>query len=379
MFNLGFSHGLDNYGRTDYLDRVCEEFGFESYNRVENMDGTTNDKMVWRGHYFGESGKYNMYPSHCHYGVAFEDSKCCRNGVRFPNYDAFVCNPYDDRLPSWIKVPLKGGGDTSAYCVFGNEVNVANRGLTCEVKPRSCGAPTNTAEMPGGFASVVTATSTAVHAGSTSIQLVDVSQIEVGDGLVIVNEEDYETATVTSVSPGRTRSRRDYGTVALDVALKISYPAGATVTTFRMPPAAADEPLAPGAGNSTGAEDGGDGAAPESRDGHMVAWIILATLFVLTWAVIMAIYLRRRQDGRSPIPQTMQMRPMSTPNQLAQEGKGFVETEGKGFVRGASTYSVTRIRNNNSVEVTADAGQVYNIPTETSFNADYAQNIPSEA
>jgi len=79
---------------------------------------------------------------------------------------------------------------------------------------------------------VTTASSVEAAAGSTSLALADVSQISVGDDLVLgEGEHNYEIATVTAVTVAGSRSRRDDvgGTVTLAAPLRNTHPAGTSV------------------------------------------------------------------------------------------------------------------------------------------------------
>ncbi len=64
------------YGKTDYLDKICKEFGYNAYSG--NFGGDTCS-----------GGSPRQYPSHCGQGWL---GSCCNNGCGNTNYSAFFCN-----------------------------------------------------------------------------------------------------------------------------------------------------------------------------------------------------------------------------------------------------------------------------------------------
>ena len=63
------------YGHLDYLDNICQEFGYSSYASTHGGDQCT--------------GSAYMYPSHCGQGWL---GTSCWNGCGNANYDGFYCN-----------------------------------------------------------------------------------------------------------------------------------------------------------------------------------------------------------------------------------------------------------------------------------------------
>lgn len=63
------------YGYTNYLDTICQEFGYASYSSPYGGDSC--------------SSSARMYPSYCNPGIV---SNGCTNGCGNTNYPGFVCN-----------------------------------------------------------------------------------------------------------------------------------------------------------------------------------------------------------------------------------------------------------------------------------------------
>ncbi|MFT6146843.1 MAG: hypothetical protein ACJAV2_004739 [Myxococcota bacterium] len=66
------------YGHTNYLDTICQEFGYASYASVYGSDQCSSPPVSPR-----------QYPSYCNPGVV---SNGCTNGCGNTNYPGFVCN-----------------------------------------------------------------------------------------------------------------------------------------------------------------------------------------------------------------------------------------------------------------------------------------------
>ena len=64
------------YGHLDYLDSICQQFGYSSYAGVYGSDQCSSGA--------------NMYPSYCGQGTY---GAACNNGCGNTNYPGFTCNP----------------------------------------------------------------------------------------------------------------------------------------------------------------------------------------------------------------------------------------------------------------------------------------------
>lgn len=136
------------YGNTEYLDNVCEAFGYDAYGGP--VGGDLCDSSA------------NMYPSHCGQGWLGD---ACGNGCGNTNYDGFTC----------VGGTVEGCTDATAWN-YEPEADVDDG--TCEAMRFGCTNPLATNHDPTAN----------VDDGSCAVPTVCAGLDPAGDGLIDVSE-----------------------------------------------------------------------------------------------------------------------------------------------------------------------------------------------